>query len=117
MPKKATEAMEPQFDFLEVYIEKILNENGFLEMSQDLRDAYIPQFVAHAHRWLGEAFMPLLSPEQTQELVDLVGGNRMNAENIRAFWMTHVPDFDTKVEQVLKEYGKTVVSILQKNTQ
>lgn len=111
-----TSTQRSQFDFLEVYIEKILNENGFLEMDQGLRNEYVPQFVAHAHRWLGEALMPLLSEEDVVELSTLMKGNNMNAETIRAFWLSHVPDFDTKVEQVLKEYGKTVVEILQKNS-
>lgn len=96
---------EPQFDFLETYIQRILDENGFEALSEQARAQYVPQFVAEAQRRIGVAVLPMLTEESANALAAIVKDEHVNAEQLRSFWEQHVPDFENIVKQTMDAFA------------
>lgn len=97
--------MANQFDFLHSYINTLLDESGFEEMSEETRNQYIPMFVAEAERRLGIALLPMLSAEQTEELANKGKDENITAEALADFWAQAIPDFKKIVEKTLTEFA------------
>lgn len=99
---------EQQFDFLRVFIERILDQNGFDNLTEETRAQYIPQFIAEAERRLGLAVMPKLTPETAEELANLLPNKNLTSDQLRDFWYRSVPDFDSMVKQTLDDFAKEI---------
>lgn len=108
--------MTHQFDFLESFIHKVLDEAGFENLSEETRSQFVPMFVAEAERRLGMTLLPLLSENQAKQLVELADQNG-SAEELAAFWQTSIPDFEQLVQQTLsafaQEFKKTLAGIVK----
>lgn len=100
-----------QFDFLTVRIQEILDQNGFSDISEELRDQYVPQFVAEAQRRLGLAMMPFLDEKSAKELVQLVQSDA-SAEKMQEFWTWVVPNFEEVATKTLEDYAQEIKSIV-----
>ncbi|MFA6492481.1 MAG: DUF5663 domain-containing protein [Candidatus Babeliales bacterium] len=107
MPKKTTAsqtAQPVQPLFLEAYVQKVLEDNGYLGLSQQTKDQFVPQFVAEAQYRLGRTIEPLLSEEAKKEFEDLNGQADVTEKEMYAFWKKYVPDFEEIVNKVLADY-------------
>ncbi len=108
--------MASQFDFLESFIHKVLDDAGFENMTEATRAQFVPMFVAEAERRLGMALLPLLSDAQAKELAELANKNT-SSENLANFWQHNVPNFEQVVGQTLnqfaQEFKKTLAGVTQ----
>lgn len=106
---------ESPFKFMSVYIHNLLDEAGFSEISQTMRDQYVPQFVAEAERRLGLALMPKLNEESAKELVKLAESDASPGE-LKDFWIKNVPEFDEIVKKTLDDFSvqfKQIISTMK----
>ena len=103
---------DAQFDFLRTYIERLLDDNGFAAVKEDVRAQYIPQFVGEAQRRLGLAVLPLLDKNATDALSTLLDDPNVTQESIRVFWTAHVPNFESIVEKTLMDFAEELKGVL-----
>jgi hypothetical protein len=101
------------FDFLKSYINKILDEAGFADITQATRDEFVPQFMAEAQKRLGLALLPLLPTVAEAELMAMQKNNVNDPELVRAFWLRQVPNFDEVSGRVLAEFGEEVKNVVK----
>lgn len=103
---------DAQFDFLRAYIERLLDDNGFAAVKEDVRAQYIPQFVGEAQRRLGLAVLPLLDKKAADALAALLEDPNMTQEDIQAFWKTNVPNFESVVQKTLMDFAEELKGVL-----
>lgn len=101
-----------QFDFLYQRIQKILDENGFENLTEETRDQYLPQLVAEAERRLGVAVLPLLTEDSAKVLVGLMKDEKTTAEEMQTFWTTYIPDFENVIQTALDNFATEVKGIV-----
>lgn len=101
-----------QLDYLETFVSKILDEHGFADAPEEIRNAYIPQFVTEAQNRMGAALMPKLSGDAAKELAEMLNNNELTQEQLKAFWEKHVPDYEMIVAQTLDSFAKEVGEVL-----
>lgn len=89
-------------------------EAGLDSMSEETRATYIPQFVSEAQQRLGDALLVRLSPEGRDQLVKVMQTEDMTPETLRAFWVSHIPNFDAEVTAILTGFGNELKDILSK---
>ncbi|MEK7680998.1 MAG: DUF5663 domain-containing protein [Patescibacteria group bacterium] len=94
---------EYKFDFLRSFVDKLLDETGFAEMSEATRAKYVPMFIAEAERRLGMALLPLLGEENIDELMQLTDQDAPT-EKMLEFWKSKVPNFESEVNKVLQSF-------------
>lgn len=102
----------PQFDFLDSQIQKLLDDNGFAEMSEAVRNEYVPQLIAEAQRRLGLAVLPLLSEQSAEELAGILESDSVTAEMLQDFWTRAVPNFEAVVDTTLHSFASEFKNIL-----
>jgi len=105
---------EQKFDFLRVYIERMLADNGLDKLSPTTRAQYVPQFRAEAELRLGEAIMPFLQQKNLDDLDKLLMNKKTTPDDVQKFWQDTVPNFDQIVARTLENYTKDVQEILAK---
>lgn len=96
---------DTQFDFLKMYIEKVLDDAGFDKMTEETRAQYVPQFMAEAQRRVGLALMPHLSADATDDLEKILKNNTLSSQTMQEFWKKHVPDFDAILQKTLSDFA------------
>jgi len=106
------EQQQPQFDFLYTKVQHILDENGFENLSEELRDQYLPQLVAEAERRLGAAVLPKLDEAGATKLVALIKDQNTTAEMMQTFFDEHVDGYKELVEQTLTDFAGEVKEIV-----
>lgn len=92
---------------LEELILGILNENGFENLDEEAKKAYLPQFMAQAEQRIGMALVPLLSEESAKQFVELTK-NETTPEQWWQFWQANVPNFNEVVKEALVGFAKEV---------
>lgn len=103
-----------QFDFLSVYIEKVLYENGLDKLTDEQKKIYIPQLTAHLEERIGLEMLPKLSDENLTKFSEMVESETATAEDWKDFWYSAVPNFEEELKSVLEVFGKRVENILSK---
>lgn len=101
------------FDFLRTYIETLLDQSGFAEVSEAARAQYVPQFVAEAERRLGLALLPKLSEGAAKELVKLAEAEDTTPDALQEFWQTNVSDFSAIVEKTLADFANELKNVVK----
>ncbi len=101
-----------QFDFLQAFIEKTLDEAGMESLTEETRGQYVPQFMAEAERRIGIALTPLLNEQAADELAELLRSGNATPEAMQKFWTTHVPNVQTEIQRVLQEFGQELKETL-----
>lgn len=101
-----------QFDFLKVFIEQLLDDNGFAEVSEQTRAQYVPLFTIEAEKRLGFALTPMLSDAALKELADMAEQGGASAEALRDFWYKNIPNFEEEVKKVLTDFAAEVKNTL-----
>jgi len=96
------------FDFLREYVEEVLRQNGFGNLSEETKKDFLPRFVAQAELRLGSALLPLLSEPAAKEMANMVEKRENNQEKWSQFWKKNVNDFDKVVEKTLKDYAEEI---------
>lgn len=105
-------SLTSQLDYLETFVSTLLDDHGFSEAPEELRNAYIPQFVTEAQNRMGAALMPKLSEEAGKELADMLNNNELTQEQLKAFWEKHVPDYEQIVALTLDQFATEVGEVL-----
>jgi len=103
-----------QFDFLKMFIEQILDNNGFGELSEETRKQFVPMFAAEAERRLGLALLPLLTDAQAKELEALMKNSSRTPQMVEKFWKSSVPNFENTVKETLDKFALEFKKTLQK---
>jgi hypothetical protein len=107
--------MPRQFDFLETFIHKVLDDAGFESMTETTRAQFVPMFVAEAERRLGLALLPMLNDAQAKQLAELANDGNTTPENLAQFWQESIPDFTNVVQATLdqfaQEFKKTLAGV------
>jgi hypothetical protein len=106
------EQSQPQFDFLETYIQKLLDEQGFSELSEETRNQYIPQFVAEAQERLGIVLLEKLSEENAVKLASMLKDGDIDQDSLKNFWVASVPDFESIVKKVLEDFAQELKGLV-----
>ena len=106
-----------RFDFLTVFIQKMFDQNGFLDMKEETRKQFVPLFTAEAERRLGITLMPMLSEDQTKDLVRIVENEKSTADDLANFWKNSIPNFENVVEKALNDFAVEFKSTLAKVAQ
>lgn len=106
------QAATSQFDFLYQHIQRILDENGFENLTEETRNQYLPQLVAEAERRLGVAVLPHLTEETAKELMQLVESGNATPEQMQTFWTNNIPDFEALIQKTLGEYAQEIKQIV-----
>jgi len=101
-----------QFDFLYTKVQQILDANGFEDLSEELRDQYLPQLVGEAERRLGAAVLPKLDEAGATKLVELIKDENTTAEMMQEFFDTHVEGYKELVEKTLQDFAEEVKEIV-----
>ncbi len=106
-------AQPQQFDFLKIFIEQVLDENGFDKLTEETRAQYVPLFISEAEKRLGLALTPKLSEAALEELADMAKAGGATAEALRDFWQKNIPEFETEVNKVLAAFTEEVKNTLE----
>ncbi|MBU0660947.1 hypothetical protein KKG22_02080 [Patescibacteria group bacterium] len=101
-----------QFDFLNQYIEQLLDQHGFDTLSEESRAQYIPQFVAEAQRRIGLALIDKIDEPAAKQLQGLLEDENISPEKLQQFWQTNVPEFDAIVKQTLDDFAQEFASVM-----
>lgn len=94
------------FDFLRDYIEEVLRQNGFGNLSEETKKEFMPRFVAQAELRLGAALLPLLSESAAKEMAKMIEAQENSPEKWSQFWQKNVEDFNGVVEKTLKDFAE-----------
>lgn len=105
-----------QFDFLSVYVEKILYENGLDRLSDEQKKVYVPQITSHLEERLGIEMLPKLSGENLEVFTRLAESENTKDEDWKNFWYSAVPNFEEELKLILENFSKSVATILSKTT-
>ncbi|PLX28868.1 hypothetical protein C0581_00710 [Candidatus Parcubacteria bacterium] len=103
-----------QFDFLSTYIEALLVNNGLDDLSEEQKNVYIPQIMAHVEERIGLEVLPKLNDTQLDEFAKLTEGET-TPEQWRDFWNTSIPSFEEDIKKILETFAGRVSQILSKN--
>jgi len=101
-----------QFDFLKVFIEQLLDDNGFDEVTEQTRAQYVPLFINEGEKRLGLALTPMLSEPALAELAQLAEKGQATPEALRDFWFKNIPNFEAEVQKVLASFAEEVKNTL-----
>lgn len=96
------------FDFLRDFVEEVLKQNGFVNLSEETKKEFMPRFVAQAEVRLGAALLPLLSEPAAREMAKMIDSQENNPEKWREFWQKNVKDFSGVAEKTLKDFAAEV---------
>ncbi|MBU0545952.1 hypothetical protein KKA13_01725 [Patescibacteria group bacterium] len=102
----------PEQNFLEEYVLKILQENGFENLSDENRKLMLPQFVAQAEKRIGAALLPLLDEEKAKKFTELAQDEKTTPEIWWNFWNENIPNFTEVVKKELDSYAEEVKKAL-----
>lgn len=109
-----TQQMSVKFDFLESYVQHLLDENGFLDLPQQARNQFLPQIRSEIDRRLGIAVLPLLTEQAALELKELLEKEDFTQEDLEKFWTKNVPNFKEVVEATLRSFADEFSNVLSK---
>lgn len=102
-----------QFDFLTEYVLQLLEDNGLGDLTEEQRNAYVPQLLSQLEERIGLQLLPTLSDEDKQSFVALIQNESASAEDWQTFWHNAVPDFEAQMSAILLAFGKEVQEALQ----
>jgi len=103
-----------QFDFIQVYADRLLDDNGFADLDETTRSQYAPQLISEIERRVGLKLMPVLSVEADAQLNEMIANPKTTPEDLKKFWFDNVPDFETKVRQILGDFAEEFKGIMEK---
>jgi len=98
--------MAEQQNLLQVFIEEVLKQNGFGDLSEAARQELLPQYVVEAERRLGLALMPYLDEVAAKELTELAAQADTSPQKLWNFWQSHVPNFDQVIKTELNKFAE-----------
>ena len=100
-----------EFDFLESYIEALLDKVGFERLTEETRAQYVPQFVAEAERRLALAVLPKLSKDGAERLTALLRDEKTTPDVLQRFWQEEINGFQDIVKATLEDFAKEVQQV------
>ena len=103
-----------QFDFLAVYIEKVLYENGLDRLSEEQKKIYVPQLTSHLEERIGLEMLPKLSEENLLKFANLAEAEDTSEEDWKNFWYSSISNFEEELKMVLEKFSKSASTILSK---
>ena len=103
-----------QFDYLTVFINKILDDAGMENMAEELRDEFVPKFVAEAYKRLGVVLFPLLNKEQIEAYGKLMERSDVEDSMVFDFWKSALPNFEQLVQETLNQFATELKNNLKK---
>lgn len=106
LQKQPMQKSAVNFDFLHDYVEEILRQSGFSNLSEETKKEFMPRFVAQAELRLGAALLPLLSEPATKEMAGMIDKQSANSDQWLGFWQKNIKDFDKVVENTLKNFAE-----------
>lgn len=109
MPKQA---VNPQFDFFHDYVVQLLAQNGYNNLSDDLKKEFVPQFVAHAEVRIGAALLPLLKPASASKMEKLLASKKATAQDWADFWSESAPNYEEVVKKALLDFAAELKQML-----
>ena len=107
-------AKEQQFGFLHEYILDVLKQNGYNDLSDDVKQEFIPQLVAHAETRIGASLLPKLNEQSAQKMVDMTDKGSTTPEEWEKFWQDNVSDFSEIIKKTLEGFSVEVKELLSK---
>lgn len=101
-----------QFDFLKGYVEALLIQNGFDNLSEQQKEIYVPQILGHLEQRIGIEMLPKLSEEKIKVFAKLLEKESTSPEDWKDFWYGSVENFEEEVKQILLAFAERVKQIL-----
>lgn len=98
-------SLQPPKYFLEEYAEKVLDNLGIAHLTEIERKRFLPQIVTNLELRLGDALLPYVPDSSASEFRNLMEKEAAPDEWM-FFWKKNVPDFETVVARVLKEFAE-----------
>ncbi len=98
-------------DFFESTILSLFEQSG-LEMSDDQKRAYLPQFQVQLERRLSNDLTAKLSEDQLKQFVTLIDRPDTSPEQWSNFWHTAVPNFDEEIQKIVMAFSQEMKALL-----
>ncbi len=98
---------EPTF-FLEEYVESILQNHGFSDLTPEDRDKLLPDFMEQALIRIGAGLSPHLSESAKEEFQKMVEKDDVTKEQWLEFWQKNIPNFKKVTQKILEDYAQEV---------
>lgn len=100
-------------NYLEQYVLKALEENGFANLTEENKKLMLPQFVAEAEKRIGATLLPMLNEESAEKFAELTKQESTGPEEWWKFWTENIPNFAEVVDKVLSDYKEEIKTALQ----
>lgn len=99
-----------QENFLVTFVEKALAENGYTNLTEDMKKELVPQFVAQLEQRIGVSMLPNLSVENAEKFTDILKDKNASPKQLIDFWEKAVPNY----QEIVKKEMETFLSDLKK---
>jgi len=96
-----------QENFLVTFVEKALAENGYTNLTEDMKKELVPQFVAQLEKRIGASLLPYLDVIKAEEFVKLIN-NKATPDQLMEFWVKNVPEYQ---EIIKKEMDLFIIDL------
>ena len=93
-------------DFMQLFVEQLLDQLGFAELSDESRQPYMVQFIAELERRIGLALEAELNETDITALNDLLASGEVSADQMTAFWQSRVPEYDSIVNDAMASFAR-----------
>ena len=95
-----------QQEFIEVFVDELLNAPEFANITDETRAEYKPQLVAEAERRIGLAVLPLLDEAGAEAFTRILQSEDPAPADMEEFLRTHVPNIDDVMQKTLKRFAE-----------
>ena len=94
---------------LDIFISELIKQACLDKMPQDFLEEYKEKLAVEAQKRLGVASMALLSMDEVTELNEIIAKQSEPAEAIKDYLLGHIPDYQNKMAEALREFGGEVL--------
>jgi len=101
--------MAKKFDFVQQQVLDILKGEGYDQLNEDDKKAFLVQFTAEAERRLSLALLPKLSEQAASQLENMAGQD-LTPEKWYEFWNGNIEGFEELVSKTLEDFAKEVAT-------
>lgn len=97
-------------NFIQDFIEKVLNEKGFSSLNEVQKQEILPRFTAEAERRIGIALMPELTVENAENLAKMLEDKNTNPEALWNFLNKNIIGLPNKIQSILKDFADEILN-------
>ena len=95
-------------DFLEQYMFKLFKDSGLDNLTEEQKKVHEPKIRALIQERVIIELLPSLDKENLNQLTSMAGKKNTPMDDWKEFWLSAVPDFAEKMENILNDISKEI---------